>query len=132
MSPRLIFAIVTTILEEAALALIGLWGLPKIGIHLPPFVTIVIMVLWFAYGIFTYQMGSRALTRKHFIGLSTMVGCQGEVVIPLTPDGMVRIKGELWSAKSLSGEIQSGEEVTVTGQDGLKLIVRTHRSSDSA
>jgi membrane-bound serine protease (ClpP class) len=53
-----------------------------------------------------------------------MVGSQGKVVSPLDPQGVVRIKGELWKATSAAGRIDTGEEVTVVRQEGLKLIVR--------
>ena len=46
------------------------------------------------------------------------------------PEGMVRIKGELWRAKSASGRMDTGEEVTVVRQDGLKLIVRKRSPGD--
>ena len=36
------------------------------------------------------------------------------------------IKGELWGAKSIDGDVDIGEVVTVVGQDGLQLIV--HRA----
>ena len=52
-----------------------------------------------------------------------MVGNKGKVVNPLTPDGLVRIGDEFWEAKSASGQINVGEEVTVVEQDGLKLTV---------
>ena len=53
-----------------------------------------------------------------------MVGCKGEVVSRLVPEGMVRIKGETWRARSDSGEIQEGIEVIVVAQDRLELIVQ--------
>ncbi len=70
------------------------------------------------------------MRRKPLDGLPYMVGSQGEVVSPLAPEGLVRIKGELWQAESASGSIDTGEEVTVVGQDGLKLVVRKHSTSD--
>ena len=124
MSGRLIIAIVSTALEEAALAVGVLWGLPKLGIHIPLWVLIIVMLAWGAYTIITYRMGSRALRRKPVHGLTAMLGSEGKVVSPLVPNGMVRIKGELWRAKSASGRMDTGEEVTVVGQDRLKLIVR--------
>ena len=124
MSGRLIIAIVSTVLEEAALAVGVLWGLPKLGIHIPLWVLIIVMLAWGAYTIITYRMGSRALRRKPVHGLTAMLGSEGKVVSPLAPKGMVRIKGELWVAKSASGRMDTGEEVTVVRQDGLKLIVR--------
>ncbi len=130
MSGRLIIAIVSTSLEEAALAAGVLWGLPKLGIHIPLWVLIIVMLAWGAYTVVTYRMGSRALRRKPVHGLMAMLGSEGKVVSPLVPDGMVRIKGELWMAKSASGRMDTGEEITVVGQDGLKLIVRKRSPGD--
>ena len=130
MSGRLIIAIVSTTLEEAALAAGVLWGLPKLGIHIPLWVLIIVMLAWCAYTVVTYRMGSRALRRKPLSGLTAMLGSEGEVVSPLIPEGMVRIKGELWRAKSASGRMDTGEEVTVVGQNGLKLIVRKRSPGD--
>ena len=130
MSGRLIIAIVSTTLEEAALAAGVLWGLPKLGIHIPLWVLIIVMLAWCAYTVITYRMGSRALRRKPVDGLIAMLGSEGEVVSPLVPEGMVRIKGELWRAKSASGRMDTGEEVTVVGQDRLKLIVRKRSPGD--
>jgi membrane-bound ClpP family serine protease len=124
MTPRLIVAILSTLLEEAALAAIILWGLPKLGIRIPLAVLIALMVAWAAYAVITYRMGSRALKKKPVAGLSDMVGSQGKVVSPLDPQGVVRIKGELWKARSAGNRIDTGEEVTVVRQEGLKLIVR--------
>jgi len=124
MTTRLILAVISTILEEAALAAIVLVGLPRIGIKLPLVVLITLMVAWGVFSVFTYWIGSRALRKKPVVGLPAMVGGKGKVASPLTPEGFVRIKGELWEAKSTGGEIDTGEEVTVVGQDGLKLVVR--------
>ncbi len=130
MSGRLIIAIVSTVLEEVALAAGVLWGLPRLGIHIPLWVLIIVMAAWGAYTVITYRMGSRALRRKPVHGLMAMLGSEGKVVSPLVPDGMVRIKGELWMAKSASERMDAGEEVTVVGQDGLKLIVRKRSPGD--
>jgi len=130
MSGRLIIAIVSTLLEEAALAAGVLWGLPKLGIHIPLWVLIIMMTAWCAYTVITYRMGSRALRKKPIAGLLDMLGSEGKVVNPLVPKGMVRIKGELWVAKSAGERMDTGEEVVVVGQDGLKLIVRKRSPGD--
>ena len=117
-------AIVSTLLEEAVLVAVVLWGLPQLGIHIPLWGLIALMVAWGAYAIITYRMGSRALRRKPEI-LLPLIGSQGKVVSPLTPKGLVRIKGELWQATSAGGNIDTGEEVTVVGQDGLKLVCKS-------
>ncbi len=132
MKGRLIIAIVSTLLEETALAAGVLWGLPGLGIHMPLWGLIALMAALGAYAVITYRMGSRALRRKPLDGATVMIGSEGKVVSPLVPEGMVRIKGELWRAKSASGRMDSGEEVTVVGQDRLKLIVRKCSSGDLA
>jgi membrane-bound serine protease (ClpP class) len=123
MTARLIIAIVTTALEEAAIAVVGLWLLPKVDVHLPLFVLIIIMAAWAGFAVFSFHLGTRALRRKPEGGLSDMLGTRGEVVKRLDPEGMIRIKSELWKAKSVGRKIEIGEEVTVVGQKGLKLIV---------
>ncbi len=130
MSARLILAIVSTLLEEAALVAVVLWGLPQLGIHIPLAGLIAMMVVWLAWSVIIYRIGSRALTKKPLVSLPNMVGSKGEVVSPLAPEGLVRIKGELWVAKSASGKMSLGEEVAVVEQDGLKLVVRKDNSSD--
>ena len=122
--PRLIMAIFSTLLEETAIVVIVLWGLPQVGIQIPLWGLIALMVVWGAYSVFTYQLGSRALRKKQTIGLPDMTGSKGEVVSPLAPEGLVRIKGELWIAKSASGEMKSGVGVMVVSQESLKLVVR--------
>ena len=130
MRTRLIWAIVSTMLEEAAIAAVVLWGLPQIDIHIPLWALIVMMVAWAAFAVFTFQKGTQALKRKPVVGLSDMVGSKGKVVNQLDPQGMVRIKGELWEAISVGGRVNAGKEITVVGQDGLKLIVRRRKPDD--
>ena len=124
MRARLVLAIISTLLEEAALVAIVLWALPRIDIRIPLPGLIALMVAWGAYSVTVYRIGSRALRKKVVINLPDMVGSKGKVVSPLAPEGMVRIKGELWVAKSAGGEIEPGGEVIVVGQDSLKLMVR--------
>jgi len=128
MTGRLIMAIISTLLEETAIAVIVLWGLPHVGIHIPLAGLIAIMAVWGAFSVFIYQMGSRALRRKPVVGLPDMADSKGKVVSPLNPEGTIRIKGELWDATSAEGSINTGEEVTVVAQEGLKLVVQ--KSSD--
>ena len=127
---RLIAAVISTTLEETAVAAIVLWGLPAIGADLPLWGSIVLLVVlmlgWGTWSIWVYLKGSQALRREPLIGLPNMLGTEGKVVSPLAPQGLVKIRGELWVAEPESGEIEPGGDVTVVGQDRLKLIV--HRS----
>ncbi|MDP3880346.1 MAG: NfeD family protein [Dehalococcoidales bacterium] len=129
MKSRFIFFIVSTILEEVALAVIVLLGLPRIGIQLPLVVLIVLMAVWAAYSLITYRVGSRALSRKPVICLPDMVGSKGMVVSPLAPEGLVRIRGELWIARPDNGEAVPGDEIAVVEQYSLKLVVHKTRAA---
>jgi len=130
MNARLIVAIISTMLEEAALAVIVLFGLPELGVEMPLAGLIVLMVVWLAVSVIIYRIGSRALRRKPLEKLPDMVGSRGKVVSPLAPEGLIRIEGELWMAKSASGKINLGNKVAVVEQDGLRLVVRRDRSGD--
>ncbi|MFC2070370.1 NfeD family protein [Chloroflexota bacterium] len=128
MTGRLIIAIISTIMEEAAIAVGVLWGLPKLGVRLPLWglilIMIPIMIAWVSYSIFTFRKGTIALKTAQLVGMHNMVGTEGVVISSLTPEGLVRIKGELWIAKSSGDELEPGTEVIVTGQERLKLKVR--------
>ena len=130
MSGRLVFAIISTLFEETAIAVIVLWGLPQAGIDIPLWGLVPLMLVWLTYTVTTYRMGSRALMRKQVIGLPDMVGGKGMVVSPLAPEGMVKIKGELWVAKSANGQMEAGGEIIVVAQDRLKLVVRDSSTVD--
>ena len=123
MTGRLIIAIVTTVVEEAILVAIILWVLPELGINIPLWGLIAIMFVLAANAVFFYRVGSRALRRRPVFGLGSMIGGKGKVVSKLAPDGVIRIGDELWEAKSASGQVDVGEEVSIIEQDGLRLIV---------
>ena len=129
MSGRLIVAILSNTFEEAALAIIVLWGLPELGVIIPLPGLIVLMVLWLTISVLIYQAGSRALRQKPVFDLPNMKGTRGKVVSPLVPEGLVRISGELWMAKSTRKHIEIGTSVIVVEQYGLKLTVRKANSS---
>jgi len=127
---RLVFTILLTLVEEIAIAVFVLWGLPKLGVRIPLGGVIGMMVGLAAFGVITYRKGSRALMKKPMVGLPDMVGSKGKVVSPLTPGGTVRIGSELWTAKSTGRKIDAGEEVIVVRRDGLKLVVRKSSPDD--
>jgi membrane-bound serine protease (ClpP class) len=60
--------------------------------------------------------------RKATVGAETFVGRTAVVVRPLSPCGQVQIDGEIWEARA-AAEVERGEEVVVTGRDGLVLEV---------
>ena len=50
-------------------------------------------------------------------------GSEGVAVSGLRPDGVVRVRGEEWSARSLNGPIEPGTTVQVIRADGVRLEV---------
>jgi len=121
---RLILAIVSTTAVEAALFVVWRWVLPEWGIEIPLAVLIGVMAAWAIFAVVDFLFVTRVLRRQAIVGLPTMIGSKGKVARPIAPEGQVIIKGELWGAEAIDGNIDSGEMVTVVGQDGLKLIVR--------
>ena len=124
MSGRLLLAIISTIIEEGALTVIFLVGLSEMDINPPLWLLFVVLTAWAGMAILVYRAGSRALDRKPVIGLSSMVGGRGVVVSPLSPVGLVRVKNELWAAKTEGGRLDNGEEIVVVGQERMRLTVK--------
>ena len=132
MTGRLIIAIISTIAEEVAVLFLGLWFLPRMDVHIPVPLLVAIMLAWLGWSVFTYRKGSRALVRKPVRGLVDMKGMKGVVVQPLRPEGLVKISGELWNARTVTGLAEVGTNIVVVSQQGLKLIVRVVDSGGGA
>ena len=128
-TPRFIYATISILVEEAAIVIVALVVLPQLGIKISFGVLATIMIVFAAFSIFLYRVGSRALRRKPVM-LSAMTGSKGKVVSLLAPSGLIKIKGELWEAESVSDKIGVGKEVLVVGQNGLKLLVRKQDMDD--
>jgi membrane protein implicated in regulation of membrane protease activity len=89
------------------------WTLPVIGLAVVVEVSETLFTFWW----------SRHAPPK--VGPETLVGTIGRVVEDLRPVGRVRVRGEVWRAKS-HGEIEAGARIRVTGRDRLTLDVERH------
>ena len=121
---RLILAIVSTTAEEVAIYSIWRWLLPEFDINLPVPVLIAVMVAWSIFSVSLFIFTTKTLKKQVPVGLPSMIGTKGKVASPLTPEGLVRIKSELWVATTDEGDIKKGDNIEVVGEDGLKLVVR--------
>ncbi len=122
---RLVLAIISTSFEEGAIFVIWRWLLPEFGVNLPFQVLIGVMVAWLGFSVWLFIFTTRTLRKQVPVGLPSMVGTRGKIADKLSPEGMVRIGGELWGAISVEGDdIDIGEEVVVVSEDSLKLSVR--------
>ena len=121
---RLLYAIISVLLEEFVIWAVWNWVLPLLDIRTDYRVLIIVMVLFALFSAWLFRVGSKALQTDPQAGLPSMVRMRGKAVGSLAPRGMVKIKGELWDAAAPDGDvIKTGEEVVVTGQYGLKLVV---------
>ncbi|MDP2931428.1 MAG: NfeD family protein [Chloroflexota bacterium] len=116
---RLFLAVIGTSLQGAVPFAIWRWGLPHIGIELPVYVLILGMIAVLIYAIVAFWVVSRTSSRKAMVGLPDMIDGKGKAVSPLSPEGQVRIKDEIWNAWSMDGDIDRGEEIIAVGRMGL-------------
>jgi membrane-bound serine protease (ClpP class) len=62
--------------------------------------------------------------RRHRVqtGAEAMLGERAEAIGALDPAGRVRLRGEIWNARS-SAPVPDGGEVRISAVDGLTLVV---------
>jgi membrane-bound ClpP family serine protease len=120
----LVWKIITSLFEQFVLVAAVLWILPLVDINLPLWVLAPATIVLQAYNVFSYRKSIHALRAQPIAGMTNMIGIQGETVSTLTPDGLVKIRGELWAATAANGSIVNGRSVIVVEQSGLKLVVR--------
>jgi membrane-bound serine protease (ClpP class) len=73
--------------------------------------------------LFAIGMGLKAQRLKPATGAEILIGELGESFQDLNPTGQVRVNGDVWNAESISGLINKGEKIKVTGIKGLTLLV---------
>ena len=122
-----VHTIISTLLEEAALATVVLWLLPMFGINIPLWCLILMMAALGAYAWVNYRRGRKALDKKPII--SPDVGSRRRTATPISPTGYVRVSGELWRALS-SSTINADEEIIVVGMKEMTLLVSSVEKID--
>lgn len=116
--------ILVSLADDIAVTLIILlilW-LIKGPITLP--VIIFIVVFFIAFTLIMHKLVIPAYYRRKVCGREGLIGMEGEARELLNPTGQIKIKGEIWKAKSIEGEIKKGEKVEVVGIEGLSLKVK--------
>ena len=62
--------------------------------------------------------------RRAEVGAESLIGMTVPVVAPLAPVGHVKVKGELWRARTTGAEtVEESREVRVLALEGLTLVV---------
>jgi membrane-bound ClpP family serine protease len=67
-----------------------------------------------------------AMRRPQLTGAEGMIGARGETLTELSPHGLIRCQGEVWSATA-DQLILGGHPVRVVAVDRLRLRVMRHR-----
>ena len=94
------------------------------GFKVSPWLVIGLAATLASFVIFVFANILRIRRLPAQVGVETLVGKAAVARSPLNPKGYVFVEGEYWSAEAESGEITEGEQVVITGMDGLKLTVR--------
>jgi len=84
-----------------------------------------VLLLWVVKDLLLFPLVWRAYQPTPAAGHQRLIGQTAVAVEPLSPSGYARISGELWSCRlEAGGSLPVGSEVTVTGLNGLTLLVR--------
>jgi membrane-bound serine protease (ClpP class) len=80
---------------------------------------------------FAVAAGIRAQKKAVLVGAHVLAGKTGVALSDLSPQGIVQVESEMWSAIAAEGPlgkdticVRAGETVEVIGRDGLRLRVR--------
>ena len=112
------------VIDDAAALVLVLLVVWVLGIKIPLPVTIVVAMLLGSFVFIIHKAVIPSFHKKKVTGLEGMIGLEGEVIKPLTPVGLIRVKGEYWKAKSVEGNIVAGEDIEILGTNRFTLEVR--------
>jgi membrane protein implicated in regulation of membrane protease activity len=118
-----IYSIISTVIEEAAIGAGLIWLLPPFGINVPVWGVALILAGNAVFSYLMYRVGHPTISYGVVGAPESIVGSTGVVKSRLNPDGFVKVSGELWRASCADTTIEKGQEVIVTGINGLKLTV---------
>jgi membrane protein implicated in regulation of membrane protease activity len=122
-----IYSLITSSIEELAIAALLLWLLPSLGVQVPQWLTVTVLAGFPVFCYIMYRIGHPTVLYGDVTGPEAIVGSTGTVETVL-PEAFIRVQGELWKASCPDGELKVGEEVTVTAVDGLSLTVSRKRA----
>jgi membrane-bound ClpP family serine protease len=119
-----LYSLVRLLIEEAILAVTFCGLLPGFGIHIPLWLIIVLMEVWSFYSYLTSKLVVKFIGRKAAVGTEALIGVKCITTTPLHPNGYLRVGSELWQARSMAEDIETGVEVVIVGINRLTLIVK--------
>ena len=107
------------------LAAVGGWWLYR-TIGVPVWAAAGVLVAWVIKDFALYPSLRSAYELNHTMPVERLVGARGLATQPVAPTGFVRVRGELWRAEAEGPDasIAQGDEVEITGVNGMRLIAR--------
>lgn len=79
------------------------------------------LVISVGVGVLAWNGLSHRVTSAHHV--SSPEGAEGVAISDLAPEGIIRVRGEQWSAASVNGTVRSGTRVQVLRRTGVHLEV---------
>lgn len=114
-----------TLLQVPGWLLLGFllwWGVTRDWLGFMPAAGI--MAAWLIKDAILYPICRRAFEDSHPVESAKLIGREAETVNNLAPEGLVRINGELWTARARDGAtLPAGTRIRITGAEGLVLFV---------
>ncbi|AEK73814.1 Nodulation efficiency protein D related protein (nefD) [Thermococcus sp. 4557] len=98
--------------------------LPEIGVEIPLWAGLLVIAALLAkdFLIAPFVLGGGA-NKKPEVGPERLIGRTALVVEDLSPEGVVKLDGELWKAECLNGTAGMGEKVKIVSVMGTKVLV---------
>lgn len=83
-------------------------------------------ILTAGFFFFAILLSAKAQKSQPTTGKEGMIGEVGEVIQTLSPQGRIKVHGEIWTARTLTGEIPVGAKAIVKKVDKMLLIVESY------
>jgi len=118
-----VYSIIVSVLQAAAIAVLVIIVLPVFGINIPIWGTVSILTAYAVFAYIMYRISHPTVLFKPVTSPEAIIGREAVIEADLSPEGYVRVEGELWKAACTGGVLYKGDIVVVTGIEGLKLTV---------
>ncbi|MCD6524584.1 MAG: NfeD family protein [Thermococcus sp.] len=124
MKAKSLLKLLALMADEIILGVFIFLILPQMGVEIPIGAALLVLAVILAkdFLIAPFLLGGGA-DRKPKTGPEGLIGRTALVVEDLSPEGLVKLDGELWRAECISGMAKRGERVKVADVRGTKLLV---------
>ncbi len=108
-------------------------GLMMVGVHKEPWIEVpaglvqgaaIVLIIAIAAILLLIK---RTVRKPPAVGRAELIGQVGVAVTGIAPRGLIKMRGELWTATSKE-RIKEGEQVVVRDVKGIMLVVQKHRA----